>query len=83
MRARGGGLVAFDSRLVIFAGLRPRTTRSFCFGKRPQNHGRPGVAMPGGAGATKAAARRPFITLRHQRPDIVADRRALATGRPI
>ena len=27
------------------AGLRPRTTRSFCFGKRIQNHGHPGVAL--------------------------------------
>ena len=30
-----------------FAGFRPRATRSFCFGKRTQNHRRPGVA-PGG-----------------------------------
>ena len=28
-----------------FAGVRPRTARSFCFGKRTQNHGRPGVAL--------------------------------------
>ena len=28
-----------------FAGCRPRTARSFCFGKRTQNHGRPGVAL--------------------------------------
>jgi hypothetical protein len=28
-----------------FAGFRPRATRSFCFGKRTQNHGRPGVAL--------------------------------------
>ncbi len=27
-----------------FAGFRPRTTRSFCFGKRTQNHWRPGGA---------------------------------------
>ena len=27
------------------AGFRPRTTRSFCFGKRTQNHWRPGVAL--------------------------------------
>ena len=32
---------------VIFAGFRPRTTRSFCFGKRTQNHGRRGVALRG------------------------------------
>ena len=30
--------------LVLDAGFRPRTTRSFCFGKRTQNHWRPGVA---------------------------------------
>ena len=30
---------------VIFAGLRPRETRSFCFGKRTQNHGYPGGAL--------------------------------------
>ena len=30
-----------------FAGSRPRTPRSFCFGKRTQNHGRPGVALRG------------------------------------
>ena len=29
------------------AGFRPRTTRSFCFGKRTQNQGRPGVALRG------------------------------------
>ena len=29
----------------IFAWLRPRATRSFCFGKRTQNHGRPSVAL--------------------------------------
>ncbi len=29
------------------AGFRPRTTRSFCFGKRTQNHWRPGVAPRG------------------------------------
>ena len=34
-----------------FAGFRPSATRSFCFGKRTQNHRRPGVA-PGGAFAT-------------------------------
>ena len=28
----------------MLAGFRPRTPRSFCFGKRTQNHGRPGVA---------------------------------------
>ena len=28
-----------------FAGSRPRTPRSFCFGKRTQNQGRPGVAL--------------------------------------
>ena len=28
-----------------FAGVRPRTTRSFCFGKRTQNHWRPGAAL--------------------------------------
>ena len=28
-----------------FAGVRPRAPRSFCFGKRTQNHGRPGVAL--------------------------------------
>ena len=34
--------------LVFFhAGFRPRTTRSFCFGKRTQNHWRPGVAPRG------------------------------------
>ena len=27
------------------AGFRPRTTRFFCFGKRTQNHWRPGVAL--------------------------------------
>ncbi|GEM_PF-2841819 len=27
------------------AGFRPHTTRSFCFGKRTQNHGRPGEAL--------------------------------------
>ena len=27
------------------AGFRPRTPRSFCFGKRTQNHWRPGVAL--------------------------------------
>ena len=27
------------------AGFRPRTARSFCFGKRTQNHWRPGVAL--------------------------------------
>ena len=27
------------------AGFRPRTSRSFCFGKRTQNHSRPGVAQ--------------------------------------
>ena len=26
-------------------GFRPHTTRSFCFGKRTQNHWRPGVAL--------------------------------------
>ena len=31
----------------VLAGFRPRATRSFCFGKRIKNHGRPGVA-PGG-----------------------------------
>ena len=30
---------------VFHAGFRPRTTRSFCFGKRPQNHWRPDVAL--------------------------------------
>ena len=29
------------------AGCRPRATRSFCFGKRTQNHWRPGVAPRG------------------------------------
>ncbi len=29
----------------MFAGFRPRTTRSFCFGKRTQNHWRPCVAL--------------------------------------
>ena len=29
----------------VLAGFRPRTPRSFCFGKRTQNHGRPGVAL--------------------------------------
>ena len=33
-----------DDRALL-AGVRPRTTRSFCFGKRTQNHGRPGVAL--------------------------------------
>ena len=28
----------------VLAGFRPCTTRSFCFGKRTQNHGRPSVA---------------------------------------
>ena len=28
----------------MLAGFRPHTPRSFCFGKRTQNHGRPGVA---------------------------------------
>ena len=32
---------------AVLAGFRPRTTRSFCFGKRTQNHGRPGVALRG------------------------------------
>ncbi len=31
--------------LGLHAGFRPRTTRSFCFGKRTQNHWRPGVAL--------------------------------------
>ena len=31
----------------MLAGFRPRTPRSFCFGKRTQNHGRPGVALRG------------------------------------
>ena len=31
----------------LLAGFRPRTPRSFCFGKRTQNHGRPGVALRG------------------------------------
>ena len=31
----------------IFAGFRPSTPRSFCFGKRTQNHWRPGVALRG------------------------------------
>ena len=35
MTERGGGN----------AGFRPRTPRSCCFGKRTQNHGRPGVAL--------------------------------------
>ena len=30
---------------IFCAGCRPRTTRSFCFGKRTQNHSRPGVAL--------------------------------------
>ena len=29
----------------VLAGFRPRTPRSFCFGKRTQNHGRPGAAL--------------------------------------
>ncbi len=29
----------------MLAGFRPRTPRSFCFGKRTQNHGRPGGAL--------------------------------------
>ncbi len=29
----------------VLAGFRPRTTRSFCFGKRTQNYWRPGVAL--------------------------------------
>ena len=28
----------------FLVGFRPHTTRSFCFGKRSQNHSRPGVA---------------------------------------
>ncbi len=31
----------------ILAGFRPRTARSFCFGKRTQNQGRPGAALWG------------------------------------
>ena len=34
-----------DDRKERNAGFRPRTTRSFCFGKRTQNHWRPGVAL--------------------------------------
>ena len=30
---------------VFYVGFRPHTTRSFCFGKRTQNHWRPGVAL--------------------------------------
>ena len=29
----------------MLAGFRPHTTRSFCFGKRTQNQGRPGAAL--------------------------------------
>ena len=34
-----------DDRKERNAGFRPRTARSFCFGKRTQNHWRPGVAL--------------------------------------
>ena len=34
-----------DRKGEILAGFRPRAPRSFCFGKRTQNHGRPGVAL--------------------------------------
>ena len=34
-----------DPGFVSYVGFRPHTTRSFCFGKRTQNHWRPGVAL--------------------------------------
>ena len=36
---------AGECRKGILAGFRPRTARSFCFGKRTQNQGRPGAAL--------------------------------------
>ena len=47
----GGGLAGFRPRTPRGrdAGCRPRATRSFCFGKRTQNHWRPGVAPEDGA----------------------------------
>ena len=37
-------LIEDPASLLFHAGFRPRATRSFCFGKRTQNHWRPGVA---------------------------------------
>ena len=37
--------VGNDRKREVRAGFRPRTPRSFCFGKRTQNHWRPGVAL--------------------------------------
>ena len=33
------------SKVFFYAGFRPRTTKFFCFGKRTQNHWRPGVSL--------------------------------------
>ena len=38
-------LIGNPVSLLCHAGCRPRATRSFCFGKRTQNHWRPGVAL--------------------------------------
>ena len=40
-------LIGNPVSLFFHAGFRPRTTRSFCCGKRTQNHWRPGVASGG------------------------------------
>ena len=38
-------LIGDPASLPFYAGFRPRTTSSFCFGKRSQNHSRPGAAL--------------------------------------
>ena len=55
---------------TVLAGLRPRTTRSFCFGKRTQNHGRPGVALRGALPQCRSLGLRNSLRSDSPRPPI-------------
>ena len=64
-----------------FAGSRPRTPRSFCFGKRTQNQGRPGVALRGPLPRSRKVRAAELATLKQSSPlNRVRDRGAATPG---
>ena len=73
------------SNALFYAGFRPRATSSFCFGKKSQNHFRPGSALTGNFATRPNKMDRELAPLKQPSPEksnLVSQRSRLQPGIP-